>query len=81
MENILLSNAVAEIIGKTVRVIKKDSMDDTCQIEEKLRWHVGEEFVVRKIVIEPWGCFLEDVDGHSLSLSRAEVIKDSIKKW
>ena len=35
---------VNTIVGKKVRVIKEDRMDDACNIADELRWHIGDEF-------------------------------------
>lgn len=65
---------VNDVVGKTVRVIKEDRLDDACGIKDHLRWHVGDEFIVRKIEIVPWGVFLYNGDGNNLSLKRAELV-------
>lgn len=83
-ENIMdipLSLVVDLIIGRTVKVIKDDYLDVKCDIADELRWHIGDDFIVRKIVIEPWGCFLRDKDAHSLNIERAELVVNSVKKW
>ncbi len=62
------------IVGKNVRVIKEDEMDDACNIEDKSRWKVGEEFKVCKIECVPWGIFLYNDKGQNLNYKRAELI-------
>lgn len=62
------------IVGKNVRVIKEDGMDDACNIEDKLRWKIGEEFKVCKIECVPWGIFLYNDKGQNLNYKRAELI-------
>lgn len=63
------------LFGKRVRVIKDDPMDDRVGIENHLRWHIGDEFVVKNVVAHPHGVFLHDVDGHNLNIRRAELVE------
>ena len=65
---------VRTIVGKNVRVIKKDRLDDACNIADKLRWKIGDEFKVVKIECLPWGIFLYDDNGNNLNYRRAELI-------
>jgi hypothetical protein len=69
-----VKNIVNDVVGKTVRVIKEDRLDDSCAIEDHLRWHIGDEFLVVKIEIMPWGCFLYNKEGNNLNLKRAELV-------
>ena len=65
---------VYSIMGKTVRVVKNDKLDDTCNIDDKLRWHIGDEFKVCKIECLPWGIFLHNNKGQNLNYKRAELV-------
>jgi len=58
-----------------VRVIKADKMDEACRIPDDKRWHIGDEFIVDKVEITPWGIFLHDNDNHNLDYKRAEIIE------
>lgn len=60
--------------GQRVRCIKKDPMDDRCNISEHLRWHIGDEFMIDSVDKFPWGVFLNDGEGHNLDARRALVI-------
>ena len=66
---------VNTIVGKKVRVIKEDRMDDACNIADELRWHIGDEFKVCKIECVPWGIFLYNDKGQNLNYKRAELIE------
>lgn len=66
--------AVNSVVGKTVRVIKEDKLDDACNIADELRWHIGDKFQVCKVEILPWGCFLYNKEGQNLNVKRAELV-------
>tara|TARA_R110000803_G_scaffold210521_1_gene282536 strand:- start:953 stop:1216 length:264 start_codon:yes stop_codon:yes gene_type:complete len=66
---------VRTIVGKKVRVIKEDRMDDACNIADILRWKIGDEFKVVKIECSPWGIFLYNGNGNNLNYKRAELIE------
>jgi len=66
--------AVNSVVGKKVRVIKDDKMDDAFNIADNLRWHIGDEFEVCKIELLPWGCFLHNKEGQNLNVKRAELV-------
>lgn len=66
--------AVNFTAGQKVRCIKADPMDDHCGVADNLRWHVGDEFIVKSVDIFPWGTFLNDGNGHNLNARRAEVV-------
>ena len=66
---------VNTIVGKKVRVIKEDRMDDACNIADELRWCIGDEFKVCKIECVPWGIFLYNDKGQNLNYKRAELIE------
>ena len=66
--------SVDTIIGQKARVIKKDKRDDYYGIAEHLRWHIGDEFIIRKIEILPYGCFLYDNEGQNVSIKRVTII-------
>lgn len=66
--------AVNSVVGKNVRVIKDDKMDDAFGIADNLRWHIGDEFKVCKVEILPWGCFLHNNEGQNLNIKRAELV-------
>jgi len=66
--------AVNSVVGKKVRVVKEDKLDDACNIADNLRWHIGDEFIVYKIEILPWGCFLHNKEGQNLNVKRAELV-------
>ena len=66
--------AVDSVVGKKVRVVKEDKLDDAFNIADNLRWHIGDEFIVCKIEILPWGCFLHNKEGQNLNVKRAESV-------
>jgi len=66
---------VYSIMGKTVRVVKNDKLDDACNIEDKLRWNIGDEFKVCKIECLPWGIFLHNNKGQNLNYKRAKLVR------
>lgn len=65
--------------GQKVRCVKNDRMDDECNIAEKSRWHIGDEFIVKNIEVLPWGTFLFDGEGHDLNANRAEIIEQGVE--
>lgn len=69
-----LLSEVHDIVGKKVRVIKDDKMDDHAGVADHLRWHIGDEFKVTQIKIKPWGCFLYNNKGNNLNYKRAELV-------
>ena len=69
-----LANAY-DIVGKKVRVVKSDRLDDNSNIDEKLRWHIGDEFKVAKIECLPYGVFLYRNKEHNLNYKRAKLVK------
>ena len=60
--------------GQTVRCNKNDPMDAHCGIEDKNRWHIGDEFVIDHVEVKVYGTFLHDGKGHNLSADRAELV-------
>jgi len=60
--------------GQRVRCIKADPMDEHVGIEDKNRWHIGDEFIIESVDEYPWGVFLNDGKGHDLNARRAVVI-------
>ena len=60
--------------GQLVRCIKADPMDEHVGIEDKNRWHIGDEFIIESVEEYPWGVFLNDGEGHNLNARRAVVI-------
>jgi len=61
--------------GQKVRCVKKSGLDNEARIAEHLRWHIGDEFIIEKVEVKPWGTFLYDGNGHNLSAWRAEVVE------
>ena len=60
--------------GQRVRCIKADLMDEHVGIEDKNRWHIGDEFIIESVEEYPWGVFLNDGEGHNLNARRAVAI-------
>ena len=60
--------------GQRVRCIKADPMDDHVGIDDKNRWHIGDEFIIESVDEYPWGVFLNDGEGHNLNARRAVAI-------
>jgi len=61
--------------GQRVRCIKDDPCDEYYGIEDELRWHIGDEFIIESIGVEPYGTFLYDSEGHNLDIKRAKIVK------
>ena len=61
--------------GQRVRCVKDDPADDYYGIADELRWHIGDEFIIESIKVEPYGTFLYNSEGQNLNIKRAKLVK------
>ncbi len=67
-------NPTFNLIGKTVRCIKADVLDDYAGIPEDKRWHIGDEFKIAQIIIKPYGVLIYKNAEQNIKASRVVVI-------
>lgn len=72
----LVSNMTEEIkAGNRVRCVAIDPRDEYYGFPDDKRWHIGDEFIVSKVEVAPYGTFLHDGKGHNMCITRAKLIK------
>lgn len=62
-------------VGDKVRCVKEDKMDDHVGIPKEKRWNIGDEFIVGRIDVEPWGVFLYHSENPDQNINAERVIK------
>jgi hypothetical protein len=60
--------------GQKVRCIKDDPKDDRYGIPNNIRWHIGDEFIIDRVEVLPYGTFLCDNIGNNLNAKRAIIV-------